>query len=130
MTGERILVVEDEPDISRMLEFYLDTEGFAVETIDTGAGAMERLASDPPDLVILDRMLPHHDGLSILRKLRETPAWQAVPVIMLTAKGAEQDQVASFDAGADDHVVKPFQLDSLVARVQRLLKGGTASGGP
>lgn len=129
MPGQRILLVEDEPDISRMLEFYLETEGFAVEIIETGADAMDRLGGDPPDAVILDMMLPHHDGLTILRKLRQSPAWQRVPVVMLTAKGSEQDQVAGFDAGADDYVVKPFQLDTLVARVQRLLKGSAPASG-
>ncbi|HLG00254.1 MAG TPA: response regulator [Acidimicrobiia bacterium] len=123
MVGPRILVIEDEPDISGMLQFYLESEGFEVELIITGAEAMDRLATDPPALVILDYMLPHHNGLTILRQLRETAAWVKTPVIMLTAKSSEHDQVAGFDAGADDYVVKPFQLDSLVARVQRLLKG-------
>lgn len=123
MADPHILVIEDEPDISAMLQFYLESEGFEVELITTGAGAMDRLNTEPPALVILDYMLPHHDGLTILRRLRETAPWEKTPVIMLTAKGAERDQVAGFDAGADDYVVKPFQLDSLVARVHRLLKG-------
>ncbi len=121
MSGSRIVVVEDEADIRRMLEFYLESEGFEVEGIATGGDAMERLDGDPPDALLLDVMLPHHDGIEILGVLRENPAWKEVPVLMLTAKSGEQDVVRAFDAGADDYVVKPFQLDSLVARLNRLL---------
>lgn len=121
MSGSRIIVVEDEADIRRMLEFYLESEGFEVEGIANGGDAMARLQGDPPDALLLDVMLPHHDGIEILGVLRENPAWKEVPVLMLTAKGGEQDVVRAFDAGADDYVVKPFQLDSLVARLNRLL---------
>ncbi len=121
MSGSRIVVVEDEADIRRMLEFYLESEGFEVEGIANGGDAMARLEGDPPDALILDVMLPHHDGIEILGALRENPAWKEVPVLMLTAKAAEQDVVRAFDAGADDYVVKPFQLNSLVARLNRLL---------
>ena len=123
MSRPRILVVEDEPDTSRMLEFYFEAEGFAVEVIETGADAIGRIASDPPHAVILDVMLPHHDGFTVLRHMRADPRWEHVPVVMLTAKGSERDQVSGFGAGVDDYVTKPFQLDALVARVQRLLKG-------
>lgn len=128
MIGRRVLVVEDEPDTARMLEFYFEGEGYVVEIIRTGADALARIASEPPDVVILDVMLPHHDGFTILRHMREAPAWANVPVIMLTARGSERDQVSGFGAGADDYVTKPFQLDALVARVQRLLKGPARSG--
>lgn len=121
MSGSRIIVVEDEADIRRMLEFYLESEGFEVEGIANGGDAMDRLDGDPPGAVILDVMLPHHDGIEILGVLRANAAWKDVPVLMLTAKGGEQDVVRAFDAGADDYVVKPFQLDSLVARLNRLL---------
>lgn len=121
MSGSRIVVVEDEDDIRRMLEFYLESEGFEVEGIATGGDAMARLEGEPPDALILDVMLPHHDGIEILGALRENAAWKEVPVLMLTAKAGEQDVVRAFDAGADDYVVKPFQLNSLVARLNRLL---------
>lgn len=122
MSGARIVVVEDEADIRRMLEFYLESEGFEVEGIANGGDAMARLEGDPPDALILDVMLPHHDGIEILGALRENAAWKEVPVLMLTAKAGEQDVVRAFDAGADDYVVKPFQLNSLVARVKRLIE--------
>lgn len=121
MTGSLIIVVEDEDDIRRMLEFYLESEGFEVEGIATGGDAMQRLDGDPPDALVLDVMLPHHDGLEILGALRANPSWKDIPVLMLTAKSDERDVVRAFDAGADDYVVKPFQLDALVARLNRLL---------
>lgn len=122
MKGSRVVVVEDEADIRRMLEFYLEAEGYEVEGIGNGGDAMARLDGEPPDAVILDIMLPHHDGLEILEALRQREAWKRVPVLMLTAKGGEQDVVRAFDAGADDYVTKPFQLDSLVARLNRLIE--------
>lgn len=124
----RVLVVEDDPGIARLLEYCLRAEGFSVELIDTGGEAMERLSAPPPTLLLLDMVLPHHDGLAILRRIRETPEWEGVPVILLTGVATEQDRVAGFEAGADDYVVKPFQLDSLLARVEVLLKNRVTAG--
>ena len=123
MAAAKILVVEDEPHIQELLRFYLEDEGFEVEVLDTGADAITRLQFAPPALAILDVMLPHTTGLEVLQRMRETEEWAGVPVLMLTARSGETDVVAALDAGADDYVTKPFQLESLVARVNRLLKG-------
>jgi two-component system alkaline phosphatase synthesis response regulator PhoP len=118
-----VLVVEDEPQILQLLEFWLQSEGYDVVTASDGRAAIEKLEGDPPDIVILDVMLPHVSGVEVLEKIRSLPGWRDTPVLMLTAKRAEQDIVRAFDAGADDYVAKPFQLEELVARMQRLLRG-------
>jgi len=122
MSGGHILVVEDEPHILQMLEFYLEGEGFSVEGVSDGKDAVARLSGDPADLVVLDVMLPHVSGVEILEQLRRMPRWSAVPVLVLTAKTAEEDVVRAFDLGADDYLKKPFQLEELVARVNHLLR--------
>lgn len=115
MSGSRIIVVEDEADIRRMLEFHQEFEGSEVEGIANGGDPMARFEGDPPDALLLDVMLPHHDSIEIFGAPREHSAWK--------------DVVRAFDAGADDHVVKPFQLDSLVVRLSRLTVDSTGAGG-
>lgn len=117
----KVLLLEDEKDIRDLIVFFLSHEGFEVEELATGAEGASRLEGDPPSVFILDLMLPHVDGFEILRRVRETPDWDEVPVLVLSAKAAEGDIVNAFKAGADDYVVKPFQLEEIVARLRRLL---------
>lgn len=121
----RLLVVEDDADISFVIKFMLEREGFAVEVANDGRMAEALIAAgEPPALAVLDVMLPFVDGFQLLKKIRATEAWSAVPVIMLTAKSQEGDIVRALDAGASDYVVKPFQPEELLARVRRLVRKG------
>lgn len=125
-TAPRILMVEDEEDIAFLIRFLLERNGYSVEHAADGRQALAYLAPDAdrpvPDLVLLDIMLPYHDGLEILEGLRAQPAWQAVPVLMLTAKAREADIVRALELGADDYVTKPFQPDELLARLRRFMR--------
>lgn len=115
----RLLLVEDDRELARMLGEYLQLQGFRVTALGSGEAALTRLATDPVDLVVLDIGLPGMDGLETLRQLRSA---QAVPVIMLTARGEEQDRIAGLLAGADDYLPKPFNPLELVARIGAVLK--------
>jgi DNA-binding response OmpR family regulator len=115
----RILVVDDDANVSEVVERYLRREGFEVETVADGRVAVDRALADPPDLVVLDLMLPGLDGLEVCRRLR---ALAPVPVIMLTARGDESDRVIGLELGADDYVSKPFSPKELVARVRAVLR--------
>ncbi|HVM40736.1 MAG TPA: response regulator transcription factor [Acidimicrobiia bacterium] len=119
----RVLVVEDDPTVAEVVERYLEREGFEVTSVGDGAVALERALAEPPDLVVLDLMLPGLDGLEVCRRLRDVAP---VPVIMLTAKGDEQDRVAGLDLGADDYVTKPFSPRELTARVKAVLRRAQA----
>jgi DNA-binding response OmpR family regulator len=116
---ERILVVDDDANVSEVVERYLRREGFDVEVVSDGRVAVDRALADPPDLVVLDLMLPGLDGLEVCRRLR---ALAPVPVIMLTARGDESDRVIGLELGADDYVAKPFSPKELVARVRAVLR--------
>jgi two-component system phosphate regulon response regulator PhoB len=118
----RILVVEDEADLALVLSYNLEAEGYAAETVERGDEAELRLAEQPPDLVILDWMLPGVSGLEICRRLRAREATRTLPVIMLTARGEESERVRGLSVGADDYVVKPFSVPELMARVRALLR--------
>ncbi|WP_449065531.1 response regulator transcription factor [Planomonospora algeriensis] len=115
----RILVVEDDPTVAEVVARYLERDGHRVECVGDGAEALRRALSDPPDLLVLDLMLPKLDGLAVCRKLREH---RPVPVIMLTALGEEIDRVAGLETGADDYVTKPFSPRELALRVQSVLR--------
>ncbi len=117
-----ILVVEDEAPLAEVLRYNLEGEGFRVAVAGDGRAALEKLEESPPDLVVLDWMLPETSGLEICRTMRRRPELRSVPVIMLTAKGEETDRVRGLDAGADDYVVKPFSPKELVARVRAVLR--------
>ena len=104
----RILVVEDESDLALLLSYNLEAEGYSAETVERGDEAELRLAEQPPDLVILDWMLPGVSGLEICRRLRAREETRTLPVIMLTARGEETERVRGLSVGADDYVVKPF----------------------
>jgi DNA-binding response OmpR family regulator len=119
MSGETILVVEDEPSIAEVVGLYLTRAGYAVQTAADGRRAMTLLEANIPDFVILDLMLPEVDGLSLIGWLRER---SNVPVIMLTARREEIDRIAGLELGADDYIVKPFSPQELVSRVRAVLR--------
>jgi two-component system, OmpR family, response regulator MprA len=123
----RVLVVDDEPAVRAVLERALRLD-YEVDLAEDGRGALDRLALAPPDVVVLDVLMPHVDGLEVCRRLRA--AGDRTPVLMLTARDAVDDRVAGLDAGADDYLVKPFALKELQARVRALLRrAGPASDG-
>jgi DNA-binding response OmpR family regulator len=117
---QRILVIDDDPAVTSVLKRGLAYEGFAVDTANSGAAGLHIARDQPPDLVILDIMMPGLDGLEVLARLRAAEA--GLPVLLLTAKDAQADQVSGLAAGADDYVVKPFTFEVLVARVRALLR--------
>ncbi len=115
-------MVDDEPALREALQSSLEFEGYEIGLAEDGAGALDTLAREPYDLVLLDVMMPRVDGLTACRRLRA--AGNHVPVLMLTARDAVGDRVSGLDAGADDYLVKPFELDELFARVRALLRRG------
>ena len=121
-TAPHIMVVEDEQAIGLLLSYNLEAEGFTVERVERGDEAELRLVESPPDLVILDWMLPGVSGLEICRRVRTREATRTLPVIMLTARGEEGERVRGLSVGADDYVVKPFSVPELMARVRSLLR--------
>ena len=129
MTRERLIIVEDDPDLARTLTLALEKDGFVVESCLTGRSGLERILESPPDLVLLDLNLPDLDGLSVCRELRESPAVGDLPVIILTARVEESDRVLGLDLGADDYVTKPFSLRELKSRVRALLRRRALDGG-
>jgi two-component system response regulator MprA len=116
----RILIVDDEPAVRESLSSSLQFEGYRVDEAADGAMALERLQADRPDLVVLDVLMPRMDGLTTCRRLRALGA--TMPVLMLTARDMVGDRVTGLDAGADDYLAKPFELDELLARVRALLR--------
>ncbi|OGO66955.1 MAG: DNA-binding response regulator [Chloroflexi bacterium RBG_19FT_COMBO_62_14] len=117
--AEKILVVDDEATIREVIRRYLERDGFEVMEAADGDAALDVVEEVEPDLVVLDLMLPGLDGLSLTRRLRE---YSAVPVIMLTAKGAVEDRIEGLELGADDYVVKPFDPKELASRVRAVLR--------
>lgn len=118
----RILVVEDEEDILALLHFNLIKSGYNVETATCGEEGLKKITEHRPDLLLLDLMLPGIDGLEICRRLREDPETAQLPVIMLTARGEEDEIVRGLELGADDYVTKPFSIKVLQARIQTVLR--------
>jgi len=117
------LVVEDDDQVVHILRFLLEREGFEVHAARDGRAAEQLIDSlAPPAIVTLDVMLPHADGYELLARIRARPGWEAVPVILLTARSHEKDIVRALDGGANDYLVKPFKPDELRARVRRLVK--------
>ena len=118
----RILVADDEPHIRRILQFLLEQEGFEVQMAEDGEEAWKAVASFQPDLVLLDVMMPSMDGFAVLEIIRAGFETARLPVILLTAKGEEQDKVKGLKGGANDYIVKPFNHDELLLRVSNLLE--------
>ncbi|NUW36113.1 response regulator transcription factor [Nonomuraea sp. SMC257] len=123
----RLLVVDDEPALREALQSSLEFEGYRVGTANDGQAGLDALVREPYDAVLLDVMMPRLDGLTACRRLRA--AGNHVPVLMLTARDAVGDRVSGLDAGADDYLVKPFELDELLARVRALLRRGALHAG-
>ena len=127
MIRQSVLVVEDDDDIRELVSYNLLKEGYQVAGVASGEEALATVETKPPDLMLLDLMLPGLDGLRICRKLKSDPLTESLPIIMLTAKGEEADVVAGLNMGADDYISKPFSPKVLLARVQAVLR--RASGG-
>jgi two-component system KDP operon response regulator KdpE len=123
MKSATILIVDDEPQIRRVLRATLSAEGYTIVEARDGQEALEKLRGERPDLVLLDVNMPIMDGLEACREIRAT---SRVPVIMLTVRGAEKDKVRALDAGADDYVVKPFGIQELLARIRVALRHSPA----
>lgn len=118
----RILIVEDEEPLTMLLRYNLEAAGYAVEAVARGDEAELKLAENPPDLVLLDWMLPGLSGIELCRRWRARPATARLPIIMLTARGEEGERVRGLATGADDYIVKPFSLPELIARIGALLR--------
>ncbi|MGH2620787.1 MAG: response regulator transcription factor [Anaerolineales bacterium] len=127
MAGERILVVDDEPNIVDLARMYLEKEGYRVESASDGAQALERIQSREPALIVLDLMLPELDGFEVCRRTR---AKSDVPIIMLTARDEDVDKIVGLELGADDYLTKPFNPRELVARVKAILRRQDRSSRP
>ncbi len=119
MAGERILVVDDEPNIVELARMYLEKEGYRVESASDGATALEQIQTHEPALIVLDLMLPEVDGFEVCRRTR---AKSDVPIIMLTARDEDVDKIVGLELGADDYLTKPFNPRELVARVKAILR--------
>ena len=119
---KRILIIEDDRDIAELVRRYLEKAGFSVEVNASGREGLATLTSRPPDLLVLDLMLPHLDGAEVCRVARSTPATALIPIIMLTARAEEAERIAGLEIGADDYIAKPFSPNELVARVRALLR--------
>jgi DNA-binding response OmpR family regulator len=120
-----ILVADDEPNIVLSLEFLLKQAGFCVRTVSDGEAALTAIAQDPPDLILLDVMIPGRDGFAVCQAIRGNPAWQDIRIIMLTAKGGEIQREKGLSLGADEYVTKPFSTRDLVERIRRMLQPRT-----
>jgi DNA-binding response OmpR family regulator len=118
----RVLIVEDDPDIAGLVARYLEKAGFATDIQSSGRAALDAIRASPPDLVVLDLMLPHMDGLDVCRTLRAHEETADLPIIMLTARAEEAERIAGLETGADDYLAKPFSPNELVARVRALLR--------
>jgi two-component system phosphate regulon response regulator PhoB len=122
MANEHILAVEDEEDILELLRYNLEKEGYRVTGVVSGEEALRAARSTPPDLIVLDLMLPGMDGLTVCRELKQDAKTRDLPIIILTAKGEEADIVAGLELGADDYVTKPFSPRVLLARLRAVLR--------
>ena len=117
-----VLVVEDEESLATLLHYNLDKEGFRVAVATDGEEALLMIDEGPPDLVVLDWMLPKVSGVEVCRRLRARPETRNLPIIILTARGEESDRIRGLDTGADDYIVKPFSMSELAARIRAVLR--------
>ena len=118
----RILIIEDEEPLTLLLRYNLEAEGYAVDSAIRGDEADLKLKEHTPDLAVIDWMLPGLSGIELIRRLRARPETQALPIIMLTARGEETERVRGLATGADDYIVKPFSVPELLARIRALLR--------
>jgi len=118
---QRVLIVDDEPSIVLSLQFLLSREGYEVAVARDGESALAQAALEPPDLVVLDLMLPGMDGYEVCRRLRESPATASTRIVVVTARGREAERVRGLEEGADAYVTKPFSTRELIATVGRFL---------
>jgi DNA-binding response OmpR family regulator len=119
---ERVLIVDDDPDIQRLVSYNLTQAGFEVTTAENGRKALDSVHKHPPDLIILDLMLPDIDGMEVCRTLRQGENSRRIPIVMLTARSEEIDRVIGFELGADDYVMKPFSPRELVLRIKSIFR--------
>ncbi len=117
----RIFVVDDEPDVVELLETVLGIEGYTVDVATEGRTALAKILADPPDLLILDLMMPDLDGMELLKLLRLDPRGLRIPVLIVSARTGQHDQIASLQMGANAYICKPFSNKDLVAQVRQLL---------
>ncbi|MEP7241686.1 MAG: response regulator, partial [Devosia sp.] len=117
-----ILIVEDEADLSELMRYNLEAESFRVVTAESGDEAVERMRDGIPDLILLDWMLPGLSGIELTRRWRSRDETARIPIIMVTARGEEEERVRGLATGADDYITKPFSMPELVARIQALLR--------
>lgn len=125
---KNVLVVDDEKDLVELLTYNLKRAGFEVSAAFTGRQALERIAQEPPDLIILDIMLPELSGTEVASRLRSNPATASLPIIMLTAKSEDVDQIVGLTVGADDYIPKPFAMKVLLARIEAVLRRAGRTG--
>ena len=118
----RVLIVEDEKALAEILEYNFKKEGYAVDTASDGEIALDKIIFKAPDLVILDWMLPKLSGIELCKKVRSNKKIKNIPIIMLTARGEEEDRLKGLEMGADDYVTKPFSINELLARAKAVLK--------
>jgi DNA-binding response OmpR family regulator len=123
-----VLVIEDDTVVSRLVSHLLMRRGYSVRVAGDGLQAQRLLETEPPpSVVVVDVMLPYVNGFDLIARMRRTPAWAQVPIIVLTSKSQEADILRAFDAGVNDYVVKPFRPEEFVARVRRLAEGWRAA---
>ena len=127
---DRILIVEDDPDIANLLAHSMKKAGFAADVVLTGATVVAQVRRDQPSLLLLDVMLPGLDGLEVCRALRADPSTAAIPIIMITARVDEADRIGGLELGADDYITKPFSPNEVVARVRALLRRSSRTAAP
>jgi len=127
---QKILIVEDEPDVAELVSFNLERAGFSTLTAHDGIAALDRAWSEDPDLIILDLMLPGKDGFAVFKELRRDSRTNKTPVIMLTARAQTEDRIKGLEAGADDYLTKPFSPKELLLRTQSVLRRSADVPGP
>ncbi|MEW8563904.1 MAG: response regulator, partial [Candidatus Thiodiazotropha sp.] len=122
MTVPRILAVDDEPAVGEMLRFILEQDGFQADFVEDATQAINQIRKSKPDLILLDWMMPGMSGLELAGRLKKDRDTAGIPIIMLTAKGEEDDKVRGLDIGAEDYVTKPFSARELLARIRSILR--------
>jgi len=130
LKNKKILVVDDEKDIVELLQYNLENENYKVDFAYSGEKCLEKVKVNPPDLILLDLMLPEIDGLDVCKILKNAPETSSIPIIMLTAKGDETDIVLGLELGADDYIPKPFRLRELLARIKAVLRRSMEKAAP